>query len=147
MKDLLLVAHIGGRQCAFDAIDVQSVIELDEVTPVPGTFDHIAGIAALRSQTLTVICCRKALGIDTRKLSLDHRAVVVTVRGHSYALKVDKIEDITTGVISPETVLGGFGDEWSRVATGMIETTLGPSLLLDLPQLIEAISDDVRAVA
>ena len=33
-------------------------------------------------------------------------------------------------------VPGGFGSEWSRVATGLIETRMGPALLLDLPALV-----------
>ena len=31
---------------------------------------------------------------------------------------------------------GGFGPEWSRVAAGMVETMIGPALLIDLPALL-----------
>jgi purine-binding chemotaxis protein CheW len=58
------------------------------------------------------------------------------VGGHSYALRVDAIEDITTGVTEPGQLPGGFGSEWSRVSKGMIETGIGPALLIDLRQLI-----------
>jgi purine-binding chemotaxis protein CheW len=56
--------------------------------------------------------------------------------GHSYALMVDGIEDITTATGEPGQVPGGFGPEWSRIAAGMIETATGPALLIDLPALI-----------
>jgi len=136
MNDLLVMTQIAGRRCALHAHDVSSVIEVGTVAPVPGTPDFIAGITALRSQALTVIDCRHALGFEQISWPTDERAAVVSLGGHSYALMVDVIEDITTSIAEPEQVTGGFGPEWSRVATGMVETTLGPALLVDLEALI-----------
>jgi len=136
MNDLLVMAQIAGRRCALHAHDVKSVIEVGAVEPVPRTPAFIAGITAMRSQALTVIDCRLALGLGSDGWPTDHRAAVVAVAGHSYALRVDAIEDITTGSADPGQVPGGFGPEWSRVASGMIETAIGPALLLDLAALI-----------
>ena len=97
MNDLLVMAQIAGRRCALQAGDVKSVIELGVITPVPRSPKFIAGITALRSQALTVIDCRRALGVDPDDWSTDHRAAVVLVGGHSYALILDAIEDIATG--------------------------------------------------
>lgn len=136
MNDLLVMAQIAGRRCALHAADVQSVIELGAITPVPRTPDFIAGITALRSQALTVIDCRLALGFAASDWPTDHRAAAVTIGGHAYALMVDAIEDVTTSASQPGQVAGGFGPEWSRVATGMIETGIGPALLINLKALI-----------
>lgn len=136
MQDLLVMAQIAGRRCAFQAHDVQSVIEVGVVTPIPRAPDFIAGITAMRSQALTVIDCRRALGFDPSHWALDHRAIVVTIAGYSYALLIDSIEDITSGMGEPEAVPGGFGPEWSRVASGLIETRVGPALLIDMFALI-----------
>ena len=142
MSGLMVMSQIAGRRCALPACDVQSVIELGTVTPVPQTPRFIAGITAMRSQTLTVIDCRQALGFDARQWEQDIRAAVVSVGGHSYALITDAIEDITTAIGEPQQISGGFGREWSRVATGMIETSSGPALLLDLKTLIAGSDDD-----
>ena len=136
MQELLVMAQIAGRRCAFPAHDVKSVIEIGAITPVPCTPDFILGITAMRSQALTVVDCRSALGLDDASWSLDDRAVVVLVGGHFYALRVDSIEDITSALGEPEDVPGGFGKEWTRVASGMVETRAGPALLVDLPLLI-----------
>lgn len=136
MKDLLLIAQIAGRRCAFPAQDVQAAIEVGTITPVPSAPAFISGITAMRSQTLTVIDCRRALGFDPDQWSLDHRAIVVSIEGHPYALRIDSIEDITSGVAEAESIPGGFGTEWSRVATGLVETLTGPALLINLPALI-----------
>ena len=133
---LLVITLIAGRRCAFSALDVKSVIDLGLVTPIPRTPDYIAGITALRSQTLTVIDCRRALGLAADAWPTDHRAAVVAQGGHAYALMVDGIEDITTAVGEAGQVPGGFGPEWSRVAAGMVETMIGPALLINLPALL-----------
>ena len=136
--DLLVIVQIAGRRCALRALDVKSVIELAAVTPIPRAPLWIAGIAALRSQALTVIDCRRAIGMGEAdgNWPTDARAVVVASEGHSYALLVDGIEDITTAASEAGSVPGGFGPLWSRIADGMIETMAGPALLIDLAALL-----------
>ena len=136
MNELMVLTQIAGRRCALHAHDVKSVIELGKITPVPQTPPFIAGITAMRSQALTVIDCRLALGFEKIDWATDERAAVIAVAGHSYALVIDAIEDITTCLSEPEQITGGFGPEWSRVATGMVETSSGPALLVDLHALI-----------
>lgn len=148
--ELLVVARIAGRACAFSALDVKSVIEIGTVTPIPRAPAWIAGITALRSQALTVIDCRRALGLADSAWPTDHRAIVVAHGGHSYALLVDVIEDITTAASDAGQIPGGFGSEWSRIATGMVETMAGPALLVDLPALLagpEGTSREIEAAA
>lgn len=141
MNELLVIAQIAGRRCALRADDVQSVIELGEISPVPRTEAYVAGITALRSQALTVIDSRLALGFDESRWPTDRRAAAVNVGGYPYAVLVDAIEDVTTSASELRQVSGGFGEEWSRVAKGMIETGIGPALLIDLPLLIAGPGD------
>lgn len=147
MNELMVMAQIAGRRCALPALEVQSVIELGAITPVPRTPAYVAGITALRSQALTVIDCRIALGFAATEWATDERAAVVAVGGHSYALMIDAIEDITTSIGAAEQVSGGFGPEWARVAKGMIETSNGPALLIDLATLIAGPEEDADRVS
>jgi purine-binding chemotaxis protein CheW len=144
--DLLVVTQIAGRRCALSALDVKSVIEIGTVTPVPRAPEWITGITALRSQALTVIDCRRALGLADRDWPTDARAVVVAHDGHAYALMVDSIEDITTAAGIAGQVPGGFGPEWSRAASGMVETLAGPALLLDLAMLLAGPDATLREI-
>lgn len=137
MNSLLVMALIAGRRCAFLAPDVESVIEIGTVTPVPRTPDYIKGITAMRSQALTVLDCRTAIGFDADKFETDHRAIVASYRGDSYALRVDAIEDICSAMGESTDVPGGFGKQWAQAAKGLIETRAGPALLLDLEMIID----------
>ncbi|MGB3807925.1 MAG: chemotaxis protein CheW [Erythrobacter sp.] len=146
MSELVVMARIAGRRCAFRADDVQSVIELGQITPVPCAPCFVEGITALRSQTLTVLDARRAIGLETPDACSDDRAVVVSVAGFSYALMVDEIEDVTPAIAETGEIPGGFGENWARVCRGMVETRTGPALLVDLATLVAG-TDRTEAAA
>ena len=136
MSDLLVIAIIAGRRCAMRAVDVHSVIDTGDISPIPRTPDHIIGLTALRSQALTVVDCRLSLGLTLDALPTEQRAAVVKVGGHSYALQVDAIEDVEQATSEPTQIPGGFGPEWTRAGEGMVEATGGPALLIDIEQIV-----------
>ncbi len=136
MNELLLLCRVAGRQAAIPAIRVQSVIEIDEITPIPGVAPFIRGLTALRSQALTVIDCSVALGFESRPESPEQRAAVVDVDGHLYALLVDAAYDVGEARSDPIEVPGGFGPGWQAAARGMVETDTGPTLLIDVENLV-----------
>ena len=136
MNQLLLMCLIAGRRAAIPAVRVLSVIEIDAVTPIPQTPDFILGITALRSQALTVIDCRVSLGFEASECVVGSRAAVVEHEGYRYALLVDEAFDVTESLSEPVQVPGGFGKDWRRAAKGMVETESGPTLLVDVEQLL-----------
>lgn len=145
VSDLLLVASLGGRRVALRAAEVQSVIELESLSPVPRAPPHIAGLSALRSRVLTVIDARKALGLPAGKDGdgdgADRRhAAVVEVEGHLYALLVDGVEDVTEALTDCIPLRVALDNGWQRAARGMIETDSGPLLLLDVARIVEGIA-------
>lgn len=137
MNQLLLVVRIAGQRVALPAARIESVVELDTLIPVPRAADHIAGLSALRSRVLTVICCRRSLGLP----AVDHsegvrEAAVTEVDGHHYALIVDGVEDVLEAVGDPVPVRAAMGEGWERVSSGMIETEEGALLLVDVEGLV-----------
>lgn len=133
MADLLLLLIVAGERVAFPADEVESVIELDEVVPVPGAARHIAGLASLRSRVLTVVDCRAALGVPP---AANREAVVVPSGGHFYALLVDGVEDVVEATAPAEEASLPFGPEWARVARGMVAAEDDLLLLVDPHELV-----------
>ena len=137
MNEMLLVIMLGGRRAALPAIEVNSVIELSEVTPVPRAAPHVVGLAALRSRPLTVIDCGAALGIATDAADWRRqRAVVVEHEGHLYGLLVDAADDIVAALEEPRPLGADPGPGWKAAALGRVETEVGAVLLLDIGALI-----------
>jgi len=55
MEKLYLLATLAGTRIAVEAGEVEAVVKLTEISPVPGMGAHVAGLSALRSRVLTVI--------------------------------------------------------------------------------------------
>jgi len=146
MNQLLLIVTIAGSRVAFPAAKVESVVELDALSPVPRAAAHVAGLSALRSRVLTVIDCQRSLELGTTDLSGLREAAVVEVDGHHYALTVDAVEDVVEALSDPQPVRAPMEAGWERVGLGMIETEEGPLLLVDIDALISGPTID-RAAA
>lgn len=150
MNELLLIVAIAGNRVAFPAVQVESVVELDTLIPVPRAPAHLAGLSALRSRVLTVIDCRLSLELDAKprpdgEMLLE--AAVVELDGHFYALIVDTVEDVIEALSNPVAVRGAMEPGWQRVAIGMVETEEGPMLLVDVAALVAGPATDRNAVA
>ena len=134
MADLLLILRIAGERVAFPASQVESVIELEEITPVPRTPHHVAGLTALRSRVLTVIDCRASLGLD--RFDEGAEAVVVTSGGHPYALRVDGVEDVIEASGAPSPIVVPLSGGWGRIARATVEIDGDLLLLVDPHALV-----------
>ena len=134
MNGLILIVKIAGERVAFPTEDVESVVELEGLTPVPRAAAHVAGLSALRSRVLTGIDCLSSLELAQGEAMRD--AVVVEVEGHPYALAVEQVLDVaeTDGHVEPVRTQLGAG--WSRVARGMTEAGGELLLLVDPKALI-----------
>src|SRR3546814_6126183 len=55
MSQLYLFARIGGADVAVRTEEIEAVVKLTDISPVPGVPPHVAGLSALRSRVLTII--------------------------------------------------------------------------------------------
>ena len=134
MTDLMLIAHVGAQTIAIDAKQVEGVIDVVSIVPVPFSAPHILGLAAIRSQVLTVIDCSCALG--HRPSTAAGRALVMIVDGHRYALRVDAVDDVVAAEIGDITMLAPMAPAWARAAIGCVDLGDRFAVLVDPAQLI-----------
>jgi purine-binding chemotaxis protein CheW len=126
--ELLLIVTIAGERIAIPAADVESVVELEALIPVPRAAAHVAGLAALRSRVLTVIDCFASLELPNNGTQSLKEAIIVEADGHPYALLVESVEDVVEVEVDVRPVRTSLKGGWRRVARGMIE--VGGDLLL-----------------
>ncbi|AKH43674.1 purine-binding chemotaxis protein CheW [Altererythrobacter atlanticus] len=137
MSAKFLVVELAGRRAVMAASAIDSVIELEHSVPVPGAPDHIAGLAALRSRPLTVISCRKAIGLGDDESCRSSRAVVVDQENHFYGLLVDEADEIVAALADPVPLRVDPGEGWRHACRSMVETESGLLPLLDIPTIID----------
>ncbi len=136
MADLLLIVRLAGERIALPAAEVESVVEIDSLTPVPGAAGHIAGLAALRSRVLTVIDCLASLD-PGRSLDPGHtEAVMTVVDGHPYALMVEAVEDVVEAGGEPQPAAASLAGGWRRIGRATVEAEGDLLLLADIEALI-----------
>lgn len=139
MGELLLVVTIGGHRAAIRAAEVQSVVELDAMTPVPRAPAFVAGLAALRSRALTVIHCARSLELpDAADPGVQGvpKAAVVEHDGHLYALLVDAVDDVVANEGGLAELRANPAGGWKRAALGVAESQAGPLIVLDTAALV-----------
>lgn len=143
MTGLFLIARIAGETVAMHAADIGSVVEVDEITPVPRVAPHIAGLFALRSRVLTVVDTRAALGLGRMARAGLASAIVADHEGQSYALLVDEIEDVIEAD-GPEPCPALVSATWAHVARGAIRRggeailVIAPAGLIMGPEVLAA---------
>jgi purine-binding chemotaxis protein CheW len=138
MSILVLIATIAGQRVAIDAARIESVVDLWQVVPVPMAPDHVLGLAAVRSRVLTVIDAAAAVGLHAT--GTGNRALVMDVDGHSYALRVDAVCDVTAAVGSVMPFDSAAGANWAGIATSTIDTEFGFALMIDPARMISGVS-------
>lgn len=133
-RALYLIARIAGRAVALAAGQIDSVVDLNAITPAPLAAPGVAGLAALRSQVLTVIDPRIVLGLPADE-AFARRAIVARVDGHAYAVLVEALEDVAEYDVLPlPTGIALRG--WAGAGTGMIDRGGEPVLVVDLTRLL-----------
>ena len=135
---LYLIVLLAGQRVALPADAVDSVVEIERMTPVPLAAHHISGLAALRSRVLTIIDSVAALDPGAVAGNEPQQTVVVTLDGHLYGLQVSAVEDVVEVPAAVQPLRGTLSPGWARVALGMIQIEGNALLLLDPAALIVA---------
>ncbi len=135
MSSLVVSARVGTQLVAFEAASVEAVGDIGAVTPIPFGPAPIAGLAAVRSQIVTVIDVAAAVGAGA--CAPDGVALLASVEGHRYALRVDSVDDVAeVDVDWCEPGNGGGG--WAAAAIGRATLEQGLALVLDPAAIVTA---------
>jgi purine-binding chemotaxis protein CheW len=134
MTSAFVIASVGSQRIALDATEVESIIRLGDITPVPGSPPHVAGLCAVRSAVLTVVDVARAAGQQPCAEAI--HAAIVTRDGHRYALRIDHVQDIETIGEMPIATGASIGKGWHSVAPSRIEAAQGVALLLSIDAVI-----------
>jgi purine-binding chemotaxis protein CheW len=137
MNQLYLFATLAGTRIAVETREVEAVVKLTDISPVPGMGAHVAGLSALRSRVLTVIDV--AALVRGRKTPAQQRgfAIIADISGHSYGLMVDAVHDICQVPVGELPLRGQLDPAWMPYARSLVEHEGQPYLLVSLSSFIE----------
>lgn len=139
-RKLFLIAQIAGRAVAIDSDQVDSVVDIGAITPVPRAPPQVRGLAALRSRVVTVVDTCAALSLAP-SAKPPERAVITQAEGHHYAVLVDALDDVALFEQMPLSSGIALDAGWARAGVGVIERDGDPVLVIDLCVLVPGLAD------
>jgi purine-binding chemotaxis protein CheW len=126
-----------------NVMQVQEVLRLTEIAPVPGAPSYVLGIINLRGNVVTVIDTRARFGLNPTEPTDNSRIIIVEVSGHVIGMLVDSVAEVVYLHQSEIDTAPNVSDDASRFIQGVCNRDKYLLILVDVNKLLdqEEISD------
>jgi purine-binding chemotaxis protein CheW len=131
----ILTFELDNRRHAFRADDVVQVVQMVEISPLPGAPAVIEGIVNVRGSIVPVFNLRARLGLPARPLDPAQHLVILASGARSSAVRVDAADDFISILDADITVSlsdSGVSQARSRHLAGIAATPDGTTIIYDL---------------
>ena len=128
--------EIGSEEYAVDILEVQEIIRMVEITPVPNAPHYVEGVINLRGKVIPIVDLRLRFGLPLAERTKETRIVVVDVSRIIIGLIVDSVSEvlrIPASLIEPPPNGKGGSSEFHK-GVGRVDARL--LILLDLERLL-----------
>lgn len=123
-----------------DVMQVQEVLRVSEIAPVPGAPNYVMGIINLRGNVVTVIDTRLRFNLPQHEMDDSTRIVITEADGVVVGILVDSVAEVVDLKRSEiETSPNVGNDESSRFIQGVATVDGNLLILVDINKLL---SDD-----
>ena len=86
--------HLDDEVYGINVMQVQEVLRITEIAPVPGAHDYVLGIINLRGSVVTVVDTRKRFGLVSKEPDDLTRIIVVEVNDNVVGMLVDSVAEV-----------------------------------------------------
>ena len=129
--------RLADESYGINVMQVQEVLRMTDVAPVPGAPHYVMGIINLRGNVVTVLDTRKLLDLSTSDITDTSRIMIIESGKVTVGLLVDSVAEvvnIASSDIDPPPSVGN--DEGSRYIQGIYSSEQQILILIDLNKLI-----------
>lgn len=120
-----------------NVMQVQEVLRVSEIAPVPGAPHYVLGIINLRGNVVTVIDTRIRLGLSTTDVTDSTRIVIIETARHVVGILVDcvaEVVDVRTSEVESAPNVGS--DDSANYIQGVASRENELLILVDLNKLL-----------
>ncbi len=143
----IVILESGGGHFGIDIINVQEIVLLQEITPVPGSARHVAGMTDLRGLVVPVTEFAMLLGREPMERADETRILVVEHANEHIGLIVDAVTEVMMvdrGKIEDVTTIGSREHEFIMAVAKLEERLVS---LVDIDRLLVAANQEPIAQA
>ena len=129
--------RLENEKYGINVMQVQEVLRVTEIAPVPGAPDYVLGIINLRGNVVTVIDSRKRFGLDPIEMDDSMRIVIIESEGQVVGILVDSVAEVVDIRASEVEQAPNVGTEESAKFIQGVSSIDGELLILiDLNKLL-----------
>jgi purine-binding chemotaxis protein CheW len=149
MNDIETAEETMGRWVTFrldqetygiNVMQVQEVLRISEIAPVPGAPDYVLGIVNLRGNVVTVIDTRKRFGVAPGEIDNDLARIIIIESGNQVVgILVDSVSEVVELKASEIDTAPNVGnDDSSKYILGVSSMNEKLLILVDLDRLLSS---------
>lgn len=86
--------RLGNETYGINVMQVQEVLRVSEIAPVPGAPDYVVGIINLRGNVVTVVDTRRRFGLPSKEPDEMSRIVVIEAAEQVIGILVDSVAEV-----------------------------------------------------
>jgi len=129
--------HLDAETYGINVLQVQEVLRMTEIAPVPGAPDYILGIINLRGNVVTVIDARCRFGLASRESDDSTRVIIIETDNVIVGILVDSVGEVVNLRASEIEAAPNVGnEESSKYIQGVYCKGEDMLILVDLNKLL-----------
>ena len=129
--------HLENEKYGIKVMQVQEVLRMTEIAPVPGAPHYVLGIINLRGNVVTVIDTRRRFGLTDVENDDETRIVIVESNNNVVGILVDSVAEVVDLKVSEiETAPNVGNDESSKYIQGVSSRENELLILVDVNKLL-----------
>lgn len=128
---------LDGETYGVNVMEVQEVLRVTDIAPVPGAPAYVLGIINLRGNVVSVIDTRRRFGLPTTENTDATRIVIIESGGQTVGIRVDAVAevlDVDSSEIESSPDVGN--EEAARYISGMVSRGEELVVLIDVNKII-----------
>jgi purine-binding chemotaxis protein CheW len=128
---------LDGETYGVNVMEVQEVLRVTDIAPVPGAPNYVLGIINLRGNVVSVLDTRRRFGLQTTESNDATRIVIIESGGQTVGIRVDAVAevlDVDSSEIESSPDVGN--DEAARYISGMVSRGDELVILIDVHKII-----------
>ncbi|MEI6413131.1 MAG: chemotaxis protein CheW [Pseudomonadota bacterium] len=133
----LVTFRLQGELYGINVMQVQEVLRVTEIAPVPGAPSYVLGIINLRGNVVTVIDTRIRFGLDPVEVHEQSRIVIIESDKQVVGMLVDSVAEVVELRMSEVDSAPNVGnEETSRYIQGVATRDTSLLIVVDLNKLL-----------
>ena len=133
----LVTFRLDAEAYGINVMQVQEVLRVTEIAPVPGAPAYVLGIVNLRGNVVTVIDTRRRFGLPTAEITDASRIVIIESGEEVIGILVDSVSEVVELRQSAIELAPSVGtEESSRYIQGVATRSEDLLIVVDLNKLL-----------